>query len=109
MLQDDNFFVLFLLNIPECDVNCHKKCERLTANLCGVNQKLIVEALANVKRGKRAIQTKQKKKRISKILFKYNARDKTFIENILINRWIVEIINFIENLPNKSKKKKEIT
>lgn len=38
--------------LPECDVNCHKKCERLTANLCGVNQKLIVEALANVKRGK---------------------------------------------------------
>ncbi|KAL9880196.1 uncharacterized protein LOC119644546 isoform X1 [Glossina fuscipes] len=37
----------------ECDVNCHKKCERLTANLCGVNQKLIVEALASVKRGAR--------------------------------------------------------
>lgn len=37
---------------PECDVNCHKKCERLTANLCGVNQKLIVEALNHVKRGK---------------------------------------------------------
>lgn len=35
----------------ECDVNCHKKCERLTANLCGVNQKLIVEALNYVKRG----------------------------------------------------------
>nr|XP_036677255.1 formin-J isoform X5 [Drosophila suzukii] len=37
----------------ECDVNCHKKCERLTANLCGVNQKLIVEALNHVKRGAR--------------------------------------------------------
>lgn len=40
-------------NFAECDVNCHKKCERLTANLCGVNQKLIVEALASVKRGNR--------------------------------------------------------
>ncbi|XP_036221038.2 uncharacterized protein Pkcdelta isoform X1 [Bactrocera oleae] len=37
----------------ECDVNCHKKCEHLMANLCGVNQKLIVEALACVKRGAR--------------------------------------------------------
>ncbi|XP_055843889.1 putative protein kinase C delta type homolog isoform X2 [Episyrphus balteatus] len=37
----------------DCDVNCHKKCEKLTANLCGVNQKLIVEALACVKRGAR--------------------------------------------------------
>lgn len=35
----------------ECDVNCHKKCEKLTANLCGVNQKLIVEALSSVRRG----------------------------------------------------------
>ncbi|XP_075158424.1 protein kinase C delta isoform X3 [Haematobia irritans] len=41
------------LKCEECDVKCHKKCERLTANLCGVNQKLIVEALANVKRGTR--------------------------------------------------------
>ncbi|XP_001355364.2 putative protein kinase C delta type homolog [Drosophila persimilis] len=41
------------LKCEECDVNCHKKCERLTANLCGVNQKLIVEALTYVKRGAR--------------------------------------------------------
>ncbi|ETN64476.1 putative protein kinase C [Anopheles darlingi] len=34
-----------------CDVNCHKKCEKLAANLCGVNQKLIVEALSSVRRG----------------------------------------------------------
>ncbi|XP_034480175.1 putative protein kinase C delta type homolog [Drosophila innubila] len=40
------------IRTTECDVNCHKKCERLTANLCGVNQKLIVEALNHVKRGK---------------------------------------------------------
>lgn len=46
---------LFCLNHPhlsDCDVNCHKKCEKLTANLCGVNQKLIVEALSSVRRGK---------------------------------------------------------
>uniref|UniRef100_A0A0A1WT80 Protein kinase C n=1 Tax=Zeugodacus cucurbitae TaxID=28588 RepID=A0A0A1WT80_ZEUCU len=41
------------LKCEECDVNCHKKCEHLMANLCGVNQKLIVEALACVKRGAR--------------------------------------------------------
>ncbi|XP_030381707.1 putative protein kinase C delta type homolog isoform X2 [Scaptodrosophila lebanonensis] len=41
------------LKCEECDVNCHKRCERLTANLCGVNQKLIVEALNYVKRGAR--------------------------------------------------------
>ncbi|XP_055681395.1 putative protein kinase C delta type homolog isoform X5 [Lutzomyia longipalpis] len=39
------------LKCEDCDVNCHKKCEKLTANLCGVNQKLIVEALASVRRG----------------------------------------------------------
>lgn len=33
-------------------MNCHKKCEKLTANLCGINQKLIVEALSSVRRGK---------------------------------------------------------
>uniref|UniRef100_A0A336K1T5 protein kinase C n=1 Tax=Culicoides sonorensis TaxID=179676 RepID=A0A336K1T5_CULSO len=32
----------------DCDVSCHKKCEKLAANLCGVNQKLIVEALSSV-------------------------------------------------------------
>ncbi|CAO1391430.1 unnamed protein product [Diamesa tonsa] len=39
------------LKCEDCDVNCHKKCEKLAANLCGVNQKLIVEALACVRRG----------------------------------------------------------
>lgn len=39
------------LKCEDCDVNCHKKCEKLTANLCGVNQKLIVEALSSVRRG----------------------------------------------------------
>ena len=34
-----------------CNVNCHKKCERHMPNLCGVNQKLLAEALSSVKRG----------------------------------------------------------
>nr|AGY49602.1 protein kinase C delta [Anopheles stephensi] len=38
------------LKCEDCDVNCHKKCEKLAANLCGVNQKLIVEALSSVRR-----------------------------------------------------------
>ncbi|CAH2107592.1 unnamed protein product [Euphydryas editha] len=36
----------FLHTKKDCDVNCHRKCEKLTANLCGVNQRLLVEALA---------------------------------------------------------------
>ncbi|XP_075970298.1 protein kinase C delta isoform X4 [Anticarsia gemmatalis] len=35
------------LKCEDCDVNCHRKCEKLTANLCGVNQRLLVEALAS--------------------------------------------------------------
>ncbi|XP_013134454.1 PREDICTED: putative protein kinase C delta type homolog isoform X4 [Papilio polytes] len=34
------------LKCEDCDYNCHRKCEKLTANLCGVNQRLLVEALA---------------------------------------------------------------
>ena len=30
---------------------CHKKCEKLTGNLCGLNQKLVAEALQALKRG----------------------------------------------------------
>ncbi|XP_052126934.1 putative protein kinase C delta type homolog isoform X5 [Frankliniella occidentalis] len=37
------------LKCEDCDVNCHRKCEKLMPNLCGVNQKLIVEALRSVK------------------------------------------------------------
>lgn len=33
-----------------CNVNCHKKCEKQVPNLCGVNQKLLAEALSSVKK-----------------------------------------------------------
>ncbi|XP_065174075.1 putative protein kinase C delta type homolog isoform X5 [Atheta coriaria] len=39
------------LKCEDCDVNCHKKCEKLTANLCGINQKVIVDLIEDVKRG----------------------------------------------------------
>ncbi|XP_074028685.1 protein kinase C delta isoform X4 [Leptinotarsa decemlineata] len=39
------------LKCEDCDVNIHKKCEKLTANLCGVNQKLVVEAIESVRKG----------------------------------------------------------
>ncbi|XP_059350903.1 putative protein kinase C delta type homolog isoform X3 [Daphnia carinata] len=39
------------LKCEVCNVNCHKKCERHMPNLCGVNQKLLAEALSSVKRG----------------------------------------------------------
>lgn len=45
--------LIFPISDLDCDVNCHKKCEKLTANLCGVNQKLIVEAIASVRKGKK--------------------------------------------------------
>uniref|UniRef100_A0A1B6E9Q1 protein kinase C n=1 Tax=Clastoptera arizonana TaxID=38151 RepID=A0A1B6E9Q1_9HEMI len=38
------------LKCEECDVNCHRKCEKLMPNLCGVNQKLIVEALTSLRK-----------------------------------------------------------
>ena len=48
---DSNSIInIFYYYFADCDVNCHKKCEKLAANLCGVNQKLIVEALATVRR-----------------------------------------------------------
>jgi hypothetical protein len=48
--MNENLFSISTSIFTECDVNCHKKCEKLAANLCGVNQKLIVEALASVRR-----------------------------------------------------------
>ncbi|CAH0555412.1 unnamed protein product [Brassicogethes aeneus] len=36
------------LKCEDCDVNCHKKCQKLTANLCGVNQKMVVEAISSI-------------------------------------------------------------
>ncbi|KAK1116449.1 hypothetical protein K0M31_019037 [Melipona bicolor] len=36
--------------ISNCDMACHKKCEKLTGNLCGLNQKLVAEALQALKK-----------------------------------------------------------
>ncbi|CAG0922089.1 unnamed protein product [Notodromas monacha] len=38
------------LKCEVCNVNCHKKCEKHLSNLCGVNQKLLAEAIATIKR-----------------------------------------------------------
>lgn len=37
------------LKCETCGTNCHKKCQKLIGNLCGVNQKLLAEALKNIK------------------------------------------------------------
>lgn len=37
-------FVLFL----DCAMNVHHKCQDKVANLCGINQKLLAEALTQV-------------------------------------------------------------
>ncbi|XP_013379149.1 protein kinase C delta type isoform X2 [Lingula anatina] len=39
------------LKCETCGTNCHKKCQKLIANLCGVNQKMLAEALKQVKPG----------------------------------------------------------
>ncbi|XP_060928180.1 protein kinase C theta type [Limanda limanda] len=36
------------LKCEECSMNVHHKCQAKVANLCGVNQKLMAEALANI-------------------------------------------------------------
>ncbi|KAJ8687957.1 hypothetical protein QAD02_023752, partial [Eretmocerus hayati] len=38
------------LKCDDCDMVCHKKCEKLTGNLCGLNQKLVAEALQALKK-----------------------------------------------------------
>lgn len=33
-----------------CGVNCHKKCEKLMPNLCGINQKMLAEKLNEIRK-----------------------------------------------------------
>ncbi|KAK2148686.1 hypothetical protein LSH36_487g03030 [Paralvinella palmiformis] len=37
------------LKCQDCGTNCHKKCRELMANLCGINQKMIREALEQIR------------------------------------------------------------
>lgn len=37
---------IFSVLCAECSMNVHHKCQKKVANLCGVNQKLMAEALA---------------------------------------------------------------
>uniref|UniRef100_A0AAQ5XM91 Protein kinase C n=1 Tax=Amphiprion ocellaris TaxID=80972 RepID=A0AAQ5XM91_AMPOC len=39
------------LKCEECSMNVHHKCQKKVANLCGVNQKLMAEALAVIEKG----------------------------------------------------------
>lgn len=42
-----------LAGFVACGTNCHKKCEKLMGNLCGVNQKLFSDALSAIQKGKK--------------------------------------------------------
>jgi len=42
-----------ILIIAECGISCHKRCQSKFPNLCGVNEKLLAEALRNVKEEKK--------------------------------------------------------
>uniref|UniRef100_A0A8D3CEV1 Protein kinase C n=1 Tax=Scophthalmus maximus TaxID=52904 RepID=A0A8D3CEV1_SCOMX len=46
------------LKCEECCMNVHHKCQGKVANLCGVNQKLMAEALANIESKQQARSTK---------------------------------------------------
>ncbi|XP_035003573.2 protein kinase C theta type [Hippoglossus stenolepis] len=46
------------LKCEECSMNVHHKCQSKVANLCGVNQKLMAEALANIESIQQARSTK---------------------------------------------------
>lgn len=48
----------------ECSMNVHHKCQKKVANLCGVNQKLMAEALA-------MIESKQQVRKTNILLFKH--------------------------------------
>ena len=45
---------------------CHKKCEKLTGNLCGLNQKLVAEALQALKKGESSVPTRCKQQSTKK-------------------------------------------
>lgn len=58
MFSDHTVNSLF---VAECGMNVHHKCEKKVANLCGVNQKLMAEALA-------MIESKQQVRRANPLL-----------------------------------------
>ncbi|MEQ2236672.1 hypothetical protein ILYODFUR_015102 [Ilyodon furcidens] len=47
------------LKCAECSMNVHHKCQKKVANLCGVNQKLMAEALAVIETQQQARSTKE--------------------------------------------------
>uniref|UniRef100_A0A3Q3W3Q0 Protein kinase C n=1 Tax=Mola mola TaxID=94237 RepID=A0A3Q3W3Q0_MOLML len=47
------------LKCEECGMNVHHKCQKKVANLCGVNQKLMAEALAIIESKQQARSTKE--------------------------------------------------
>lgn len=43
------FWSVIILGVfPDCGMNVHHKCQTKVANLCGINQKLLAEALTQV-------------------------------------------------------------
>lgn len=47
------------LSSAECGMNVHHKCQNKVANLCGVNQKLMAEALAIIENKQQVRQRRQ--------------------------------------------------
>lgn len=51
-----NFTLDVVWLFPECSMNVHHKCQKKVANLCGVNQKLMAEALAIIESKQQVIE-----------------------------------------------------
>ena len=51
MSESQNMYLRFvIINLfSVCGLNCHHKCEKKVSNLCGVNQKLLAEALESIR------------------------------------------------------------
>ena len=57
--------------IPECNINCHRKCEKHMANLCGINKRILAEALASISK-KKVGPTKSNAVTVSNLTFTYS-------------------------------------
>lgn len=48
LILDSDYIFAILSSFSDCSMNVHHKCQTKVANLCGINQKLLAEALTQV-------------------------------------------------------------
>jgi len=47
-ILDSDYMFAIVSSFLDCSMNVHHKCQTKVANLCGINQKLLAEALTQV-------------------------------------------------------------